>query len=127
MVKIVFLALAGLLTFAYSALGFVALFGMDLTGGLIRDLLLLWPLLAFPVFLLILISLRWAVLAMWLLIFCAWGRCCEFNTSLWIHRLPESPADSALFVAVVLVTLSYIISALGGNLPSDGVAGNTRR
>ena len=29
MVKIVFLSLAGLLTFAYSAVGFLALFGLD--------------------------------------------------------------------------------------------------
>lgn len=125
MVKIVFLSVAGLLTFAYSAVGFLALFGLDVTGSLASAFLALWPLLAFPAFLVVFLSLRWASLAMWLLLLCAFGRCCNFGVYLWLRHLPESPADSALFGAVLLVTLSYIISSVGGNLPSEGVAGGT--
>ena len=125
MVKIVFLSLAGLLTFAYSAVGFLALFGLDVTGSLTSAFLALWPLLAFPAFLLIFLSLRWASLAMWFLLLCASGRCCNFDAYLWFRHLPESPADSALFGAVLLVTLSYIISSVSGNLPSEGITGGT--
>ena len=118
--KMMALVAAGLLTAIYTAIQVLVLFGLDITTSVTGAISALWPLLAVPVFLLAFLSLKWATVGMWLLLACACGRCCGLGLSAWWAHLPDSKADEALFGAVLLITLAYIISPLSGG-PSPGI------
>ncbi len=101
MLKWLFLCIAALITLAHSAFGLLILTSIGNPGGFMAPLL---PL-PFPVFLLAFRSLRLASLGLLALL---------VPTSLYFKRL-----DVYLLVAVLLVAVCWLISALGGNLPDS--------
>jgi hypothetical protein len=103
---------AGVLTFAYSALGALALLGLDLTSGLLKDVLAVYPVLAFPVFLLVALSLRWASVALWVFFILQWVRCCVISWPVLCHNPIDSFAGKMLLAAVLLVSSSFLLSSL---------------
>jgi hypothetical protein len=125
LLKIFCLSLSGVLTFAYSSLGLLAILsGLGSGPGINAAIVALWPLLAFPLFLLVFRSLRWAAFVMLLYWVGELGRCCGFSLIVWRSYLPESASDLALTVGVVSITLAYLISLVRGSLPPGQALGS---
>jgi len=118
--KIICHSLSGLLTFAYSGLHFLALFGIEVGSSLRTAALTLGPLFAFPLFLIVFLSLRSATIAIWIFFVTNWTIHCGLQAERWGSCLSDSAADKALLAAVFLITISYGVSFIGGNLASLG-------
>ena|SRR5215467_13132923 len=113
MVSLPLRILAGVLCFLYSALGVV---GLEIFGGRLHSAAdvyaVLSPLLAFPLFLVSIFSLRWGVLLLWTYL---------IIDRIWLvrgnWRLLVSPAilsgfsraDKWLFLAVLLISAAYLV------------------
>jgi hypothetical protein len=102
----------GTLTLVYSGLNGLSLLGLDLRAGPVKDILAIYPLLAFPAFLLVTISLRWATMALWAFFILQWARCCAISWPVLCLNPLDSFAGKILFAAVLLITLSFILSSL---------------
>jgi hypothetical protein len=101
---------AGLFTFVYSALNGLALLGLDFSSGMRADLLAIYPLLAFPTYLLVFVSPRWASAALWIFFILQWARCYAISWPVPCHNPIDSFAGKILLAAVVLVNMSWVLS-----------------
>lgn len=101
-------AAAALLIFAYSWLGVVGIgfFATRLNG--FRDMLFLWrPIMAFPIFLIGLISLKISTLLLWVYLLCTLAYYFVLSWPRFSLDLPL--ADWGLVVAVALQSGAYLI------------------
>jgi hypothetical protein len=102
---------AGFLTLIYSLLGVV---GTGMMGPIVslKDLVAVYyPLLAFPVFCLVFVSLRIATLCLWAYFLLKWG---FWLVITWPHvafNPLSSKADQLLFFAVLLVQVALVLQA----------------
>ncbi len=108
-----FLIPAGVLVSLYTSLGVI---GAWIFGGRINGaadfLFVINPLLALPIFLAVIASLRWATMLLWLYFLYVWGFSCVLSWPRPVLNPLASPANWLLLIAVILVTLAFIVDML---------------
>ena len=108
-----FLIPAGVLVSLYTSLGVIGawIFGGRINGT--ADLLfVINPLLALPIFLAVIASLRWATILLWLYFLYVWGFSFVLSCPRLVLNPLASPASWLLLIAVMLVTLAFIVDML---------------
>jgi hypothetical protein len=113
---------AGVLTVVYSTIGFLLFIGVGLSGRFVSDLVAVGPILAFPVFLLGLVSTRAAAFGLWIYFIFEWSRCSIIGWPTLCLNPFDSASGKLLFIAVLLVqtSLALFSSALHG-LPRKNI------
>jgi hypothetical protein len=103
---------AGVLTLIYTLLGTVGgwIFGGRIAGP--KDIIfLIYPLLAFPLYLSVFKSLKWATILLWLYFLFVWGFSIVLSWPRVLFNPLSSVVNQLLFIALVLVLAAYIVES----------------
>jgi hypothetical protein len=102
-------AFAGILSLAFSLWGVLAFLGLGLSDRILDDVLAIFPMLALPVYLLVIRSFRVAVISMWAFFFMEWARCCIIGWPVLCHNPVDSISGQILLSAAILLNLSFVL------------------